>query len=98
MSFERFRSGPRISVDNDRCELYAICQAEAPELFELGPDGRLRYRRRLAERDYQAAAAAARCCPTQAISPRGLPGDRGIELTGKPEDSAPRRAEPPRQR
>ncbi|WP_216215290.1 ferredoxin [Amycolatopsis aidingensis] len=98
MSFERFRSGPRISVDNDRCELYAICQAEAPGLFELGTDGRLRYRRRLTERDYAAAAAAARCCPMQAISLRGLPGDRDIELTGRPEDSAPRRTRPPRQR
>jgi ferredoxin len=68
----RFRgSGPRISVDNDRCELYGICEAEAPDLFQLGSDGRLRFRRTLERSDLDQAAAAARCCPMQAIVIRG---------------------------
>jgi ferredoxin len=54
-------------VDNDRCELYGICAAEAPTLFSLGPDGRLTYRRNLGDEDIAPAAAAARCCPMQAI-------------------------------
>ena len=65
------RGGPRISVDNDRCELYGICQWEAPGIFELDRDGRLRYRRQLTVDDFDQAAAAARCCPMQAIVLRG---------------------------
>jgi ferredoxin len=60
-------SGRRVNVDNDRCELYGICEAEAPDLFALGPDGRLTYRRMLNDEDVAPAAAAARCCPMQAI-------------------------------
>jgi ferredoxin len=72
-TLSRFRGGgPRISVDNDRCELYGICQWEAPEIFELDRDGRLRYRRQLVDEDVEQAAAAARCCPMQAIVLRGV--------------------------
>jgi ferredoxin len=63
----RSRKGSRVTVDNDRCELYGICEAEAPALFELGPDGRLRYRRSPEDEDMVLAAAAARSCPMQAI-------------------------------
>ncbi|GAB3007602.1 ferredoxin [Amycolatopsis acidiphila] len=70
-TLDRFR-GPRISVDNDRCEVYGICVQEAPRLFQLDRDGRLRYRRQLEEADYGQAAAAARCCPMQAIVLRGM--------------------------
>lgn len=66
------RGGPRISVDNDRCELYGICQMEAPGVFELDLDGRLKYRRQLAVEDFDKAAQAARCCPMQAIVLRGF--------------------------
>ncbi|TNC27843.1 hypothetical protein FG385_08040 [Amycolatopsis alkalitolerans] len=45
---------------------------EAPRLFTLEKDGRLRYRRQLAETDYAEAAAAARSCPMQAIVLRGM--------------------------
>ncbi|WP_328607903.1 ferredoxin [Amycolatopsis sp. NBC_00345] len=64
--------GPRISVDNDRCELYGICAMDAPRLFELGQDGRLRFRKRLlGEDDIDQAIAAARVCPAQAVVLRG---------------------------
>ncbi|MFD2418944.1 ferredoxin [Amycolatopsis pigmentata] len=66
------RGGPRIAVDDDRCELYGICQWEAPDIFELDRDGRLKYRRQLEPDDYDQAAAAARCCPMQAIVIRGF--------------------------
>ena len=57
-----------VSVDNGHCELYAICQQEAPEVFELGPDGRLRYDARPAAQHTQEVRQAARCCPMQAIT------------------------------
>ncbi|WP_239154047.1 ferredoxin [Amycolatopsis sp. FDAARGOS 1241] len=65
-------SGPRVSVDNDRCELYGICAMEAPDLFDLGQDGRLRFRKRLlGAADMTQAIAAARMCPMQAVVLRG---------------------------
>jgi ferredoxin len=67
MNLKRSRKGSRVNVDNDKCELYGICEAEAPTLFELGPDGRLRYRRSPEDHDMVLAAAAARSCPMQAI-------------------------------
>jgi ferredoxin len=66
------RGGPRISVDNDRCELYGFCQWEAPSLFELESDRRLKYPRQLTADVSGAAAAAARSCPMQAIVIRGF--------------------------
>jgi hypothetical protein len=38
-------SGERgaVSVDNTRCQVYGFCGQEAPQVFQLGPDGRLRY-------------------------------------------------------
>lgn len=70
-ALDRFR-GPRISVDNDRCEVYGICVQEAPRLFQLDRTGRLHYRRQLADGEFRQAAAAARCCPMQAIVLRGI--------------------------
>jgi ferredoxin len=66
------RGGPRISVDNDRCERYGICQMEAPRIFELDLDGRLKYRRQPGAQDIDQALQAARCCPVQAIAVKGL--------------------------
>lgn len=58
----------KISVDNSRCHLYGICEAEAPSLFELASGERLRYVSHVtAEHDDQARAAA-RSCPMQAIN------------------------------
>lgn len=58
----------RVSVDNNHCELYAICQQEAPEVFDLGLDGRLRYDATPSAAHTPAVRQAARCCPMQAIT------------------------------
>ncbi len=64
--------GNRISVDNDRCELYGICAMEAPDVFDLGQDGRLRFRKRLLDdATMEQAKMAARVCPMQAVVLRG---------------------------
>jgi sulfoxide reductase heme-binding subunit YedZ len=65
--------GPRVgrkvqvSVDNQRCKRYGICQAESPQLFQLMEDGRLRYVRDPDTDSRAQAQAAARSCPMQAI-------------------------------
>jgi sulfoxide reductase heme-binding subunit YedZ len=56
-----------VSVDNQRCRRYGICQAESPELFQLLADGRLRYVRDPENGNRAGAQAAARSCPMQAI-------------------------------
>lgn len=58
----------RVQVDNNLCDRYAICQQEAPEVFELGADGRLRYEHKPSVAESEAVAQAARCCPMQAIT------------------------------
>lgn len=58
----------RVSVDNNHCELYAICQQEAPEVFDVGADGRLRYDAAPDPSQTRAVRQAARCCPMQAIT------------------------------
>lgn len=57
----------RVSVDNQRCKRYGICQAESPELFQLMEDGRLRYVRDPDHEDRALAQAAAMACPMRAI-------------------------------
>lgn len=57
----------QVSVDNQRCRRYGICQAESPELFQLLADGRLRYVRDPDTGSRAGAQAAARSCPMQAI-------------------------------
>ncbi|MEU7531192.1 ferredoxin [Saccharothrix sp. NPDC042600] len=59
-----------ISVDNERCHRYGICQAEAPGLFQLVDDERLRYERRPPPELFAKARAAARACPMRAIELR----------------------------
>ncbi|MEU9244466.1 ferredoxin [Streptomyces sp. NPDC048385] len=58
----------KVSVDNNHCELYAICQQEAPQVFDLGADGRLRYDAAPDTAHTPAVRQAARCCPMQAIT------------------------------
>ncbi|WP_327432927.1 ferredoxin [Streptomyces sp. NBC_01236] len=58
----------KISVDNNHCALYAICQQEAPAVFDLGADGRLRYDTAPDPAHTPAVRQAARCCPMQAIT------------------------------
>lgn len=60
----------RISVNNKRCHRYGICEAEAGSVFQLTPDGRLRYRAKPEPEEYQQALMAARLCPMQAITIR----------------------------
>ncbi len=56
-----------VSVDNNHCHLYAICVQEAPEVFDLSIDGRLRYTAKPAAHLYEKVWNAARLCPMQAI-------------------------------
>ena len=56
-----------VSVDNNHCHLYAICEQEAPDVFTLGPDGRLRYPAHPDPSHTEAIRQAARLCPMQAI-------------------------------
>lgn len=57
-----------VSVDKSHCQLYGICEHEAPTVFDLGADGRLRYQRGPAPAVTDQVRQAARCCPTQAIT------------------------------
>lgn len=56
-----------VSVDNNHCHFYAICVQEAPEVFDLSIDGRLRYRAKPDAHLYEKVWNAARLCPMQAI-------------------------------
>ena len=56
-----------ISVDNNHCHRYAICQQEAPEVFNLSSDGRLTYDPSPDPVHLHAVRQAARVCPMQAI-------------------------------
>ncbi|TFC03354.1 ferredoxin [Cryobacterium sp. MDB2-33-2] len=60
-----------VSVDNRQCHLYGICEQEAPEVFALGVDGRLRYSAHPAALEATATRQAARLCPMQAITLSG---------------------------
>lgn len=64
------RGGPtevRVAVDHDRCRHYALCQAQAPKVFRLLDDGRLRYARNPDADQAPQVRAAARVCPVRAI-------------------------------
>lgn len=57
-----------VSVDNEHCHLFALCQQEAPDVFELGVDGRLRYEAIQPPSHAFQTLQAARVCPMQAIT------------------------------
>lgn len=61
----------RISVDDKKCHRYAICQAEAPQVFQLQGDGQLRYLRKPGSKQVPQVRAAARACPMRAIQLQG---------------------------
>lgn len=66
----RDREGPpgvRVAVDHDRCRHYALCQAQAPRVFRVLDDGRLRYARNPDADQAPQVRAAARVCPMRAI-------------------------------
>ena len=57
----------QLSVDNTHCHLYGICEQEAPTVFALADDGRLRYTARPAPELADQVRQAVRLCPMQAI-------------------------------
>ena len=57
-----------ISVDNRHCHLFGVCQQEAPRIFNLDADGRLRYDAHPSSVDADSGRQAARLCPMQAIT------------------------------
>ena len=60
-----------ISVNNGRCHLYGTCQYEAPSLFKLTEDERLRYVTEVIPEYADQARAAAMACPMRAIQLSG---------------------------
>ncbi len=66
-----------ISVDNNHCHRYAICQHEAPRVFLLANDGRLSYNSSPDPSELKAVWQAARVCPMQAIAVTTTGGDQG---------------------
>ncbi len=61
--------GWRIAVDRDLCQGHAVCEGEAPDLFEVSKKGDLTVLdQRPPDEARSAAEAAARFCPTHALS------------------------------
>ncbi|HEY1973453.1 MAG TPA: ferredoxin [Pseudonocardia sp.] len=59
----------RIVVDRDRCTGLGMCEAEAPDLFEVQDDGSLKVLNACPAQDQrEAAEAAVESCPTEALS------------------------------
>lgn len=56
-----------IDVDGRRCQLFGVCTHEAPYVFVIGDNGRLRYSKRVTADQHDAVRQAARTCPMQAI-------------------------------
>lgn len=58
----------RIVVDWERCTGLGMCEAEAPDLFEVQDDGTLKQLEEHADEGQRAAAeAAVASCPTEAL-------------------------------
>jgi ferredoxin len=59
----------RIVVDWDKCSGLGMCEAEAPDLFEVQEDGSLLVlEENPGEDQRKAAEAACSACPTEALS------------------------------
>lgn len=59
----------RIVVDYDKCTGLGMCEAEAPELFEVQDDGSLTVLKECPSESQRAEAeAAVESCPTEALS------------------------------
>lgn len=59
----------RIVVDRDKCTGLGMCEAEAPDLFEIDDDGSLEIlEERPAEEKRAELRAAVDACPTEALS------------------------------
>jgi sterol 14-demethylase len=62
-------TGWRIAVDRDLCQGHAVCEGEAPDLFQVSKQGDLTVLDERPPDDARAAAeAAVRFCPTHALS------------------------------
>lgn len=59
-----------VDVDGEQCHLFGVCMQEAPAVFAIGDDGRLRYPKRPAPEEARNVRQAARMCPKQAIRVR----------------------------
>ncbi|GAB2971926.1 ferredoxin [Saccharothrix stipae] len=70
-------TGVRVAVDHERCRHYALCQAQAPKVFRVLDDGRLRYARNPDADQAPQVRAAARVCPMRAIRVDGAPARPG---------------------
>jgi ferredoxin len=61
-------SGMRVDVDRQKCTGLGMCEAEAPHLFEVAPDGSLMVlKSEVDATDLEAAEAAIAACPTEAL-------------------------------
>jgi ferredoxin len=59
----------RIVVDRDKCTGLGMCEAEAPDLFEVQDDGSLTVLNdQPGAGDLEAAEAAVMACPTEALT------------------------------
>ena len=59
----------RIVVDRDKCTGLGMCEAEAPDLFEVKDDGTLQVLMERPSEDLRAELeAAVESCPTEALS------------------------------
>jgi ferredoxin len=59
----------RIVVDRDKCTGLGVCEAQAPDLFEVQDDGSLLVFVEKPEEDQRAVLdAAVQSCPTEALS------------------------------
>ena len=58
----------RVNVDHQKCTGLGMCEAEAPELFQVADDGSLVVLRPdVDDADLDAAEAAVSACPTEAL-------------------------------
>jgi delta14-sterol reductase len=61
----------RITIDTDLCQGHAVCMGEAPDVFQVGDDGKLTLlTEQPPERLRDQVHAAAKYCPTRAITIR----------------------------
>jgi ferredoxin len=69
-------SGMRIVVDDDLCQGHGVCESEAPDLFEVSRERKVRVIDDAPAEDRRAAVAAAvRYCPTRALTVLDEAGD-----------------------
>ncbi|MGK5554166.1 ferredoxin [Actinomadura kijaniata] len=57
----------RVHVDLDLCQGHAVCELEAPDVFEVPPKGRVRVLADPTEDQRDEVLAAVRFCPTRAL-------------------------------